>query len=92
MFARDLADFLTAFQSIDATDGPAAGEQNFHRGGNLAVYDSETRQALANLKDKTCIPLFLRIWENALQSPRTTEPVGFTVISVRAILSLLTAV
>lgn len=60
---------------MDITGGPAAGAQNFHRGGNLAVYDNETRQALANLKDKTCIPLFLRIWENALQSPRTTEPV-----------------
>lgn len=75
VFARDLADFLTAFQSMDITGGPAAGAQNFHRGGSLAVYDNETRQALANLKDKTCIPLFLRIWENALQSPRTTEPV-----------------
>ncbi|MCU6378515.1 aminoglycoside phosphotransferase family protein [Morganella morganii] len=75
VFARDLADFLTAFQRIDATGGPTAGAQNFHRGGNLAVYDSETCQALANLKDKTCVTLFLRIWENALHARRTAEPV-----------------
>jgi aminoglycoside phosphotransferase (APT) family kinase protein len=48
-FATRLADFLVALQQIDPTGGPPPGPHNFFRGGPLAVYDAETRQALAVL-------------------------------------------
>jgi len=35
-FARSLAGFLAALRRIDATDGPPAGQHNFHRGAQLA--------------------------------------------------------
>ena len=37
--ARDLAAFLSALHAIDATGAPAPGEINFHRGGDLEVYE-----------------------------------------------------
>src|SRR4030095_11683989 len=42
-FAHDLAYFLDALHRIDATEGPAAGEHNFFRGGPVATYDREVR-------------------------------------------------
>ena len=45
-FAVSLGRFLIALQSIDATDGPAAGKHSFYRGGSLAHYDKGTRQAI----------------------------------------------
>jgi len=41
IFAEDLADFLKALWKVDVTDGPPAGQHNFHRGGDLAVYNAE---------------------------------------------------
>ena len=48
-FATTLAQFLIALQRIDATSGPPPGQHNFFRGGPLAIYDAETRQAIATL-------------------------------------------
>ena len=48
-FARDLAAFLRALQAIDAADGPPAGAHNFHRGGDLATYDAQAREAIERL-------------------------------------------
>lgn len=50
-FARDLGSFLIELQSIDASGGPLAGEHNFYRGGSLAVYDEESRNAIEHNKD-----------------------------------------
>jgi len=35
-------------QSIDASGCPLAGEHNFYKGGSLAVYDEEARNAIDN--------------------------------------------
>src|SRR4029453_16741335 len=48
-FAGALVRFLSALRGIDASEGPAAGAHNFHRGGSLTVYDTETRQAIVKL-------------------------------------------
>lgn len=48
-FAIALAEFLVALQRCDASGGPAAGAQNFYRGGLLAIYDEQTRQAITIL-------------------------------------------
>jgi len=74
-FARDVAAFLTALQAIDATGGPAAGPHNFHRGGALAVYDDEVRQALARLEGRIDTAGAARCWDDALASNWEGGPV-----------------
>ncbi|WP_105381795.1 aminoglycoside phosphotransferase family protein [Neorhizobium alkalisoli] len=74
-FAEDLADFLIAFRKVDASDGPAAGTHNFHRGGSLAVYDGEARHALAALADELDVGLLTEVWERALASNWRDRPV-----------------
>ena len=65
-FADDLARFLLALWGVDAAGGPAAGAHSFHRGGALAVYDEETRAALATLGPRIDAAATGRMWEAAL--------------------------
>ncbi|QJD82971.1 aminoglycoside phosphotransferase family protein [Cohnella herbarum] len=74
-FARDLGKFLVEFQSIDASQGPAAGEHNFYRGGPIAVYDEEARTAIENTKDTFDEHLLKEIWALALDSKWDKDPV-----------------
>jgi len=73
--ARDLARFLSALYAIDARDGPAAGAHNFHRGGDLAVYDGETRAALKALEGRLDGAAALALWEAALATGWGGAPV-----------------
>ncbi|GAA1638062.1 aminoglycoside phosphotransferase family protein [Actinoplanes couchii] len=64
-FALDLADFLLALRSVDATDGPRPGLHNWFRGGTLRTYE----------------PLFTRdtaivraIWADALDAEEEAAP------------------
>ncbi|WCK01299.1 aminoglycoside phosphotransferase family protein [Agrobacterium tumefaciens] len=66
--AVDVAVFLKALHNIDASDGPLAGAQNFHRGGSLAVYDGEARASAARLAGEVDQPLAMEIWQLALSS------------------------
>jgi aminoglycoside phosphotransferase (APT) family kinase protein len=75
-FARDLARFLVALWGADAAGGPAAGAHSFHRGGALAVYDEETRAALATLGPQVD-PAAARMWDDALAATWTGAPVWF---------------
>jgi aminoglycoside phosphotransferase (APT) family kinase protein len=74
-FATNLAQFLKALQGIDATEGPLAGPHSFHRGGDLAVYDAETRQALEILKNTVDTTLATEVWESALATKWQNAPV-----------------
>lgn len=65
-FAVSLAQFITALQGIDPTGGPPSGPQNFHRGGPLAVYNGETRQAITALDGKIDTDAAHAVWEEAL--------------------------
>lgn len=67
-FASGLADFLRALQRIDSFGGPLPGPHSFYRGGSLEIYDAETRQALALLKDQVDTDACLKIWEIALST------------------------
>ena len=60
-FARDLAAFLNDLRAADATGGPVAGAHSFFRGGDLAVYGAEARDAIAALGDRA-----LAVWAAAL--------------------------
>ena len=66
--ASDVAAFLKALHSINASDGPPAGTHNFHRGGSLAVYDGEARASAARLSDEVDQGLAMEIWQLALSS------------------------
>jgi aminoglycoside phosphotransferase (APT) family kinase protein len=65
-FAEDLARFLVALRKIDASNGPVAGTHNFHRGGSLTVYDTETRGAIVKLADEIDAGAATEVWNTAL--------------------------
>ncbi len=74
-FAVSLGRFLQALQSIDSTDGPAAGMHSFYRGGSLAYYDKSTREAIAKLKDQIDADAATATWEAALNTRWQYSPV-----------------
>jgi len=74
-FAADLAAFLAALQAIDAADGPPAGPHSFWRGGPLATYDAETRQAIAALGDRIDGDGAAEVWDAALAATWAAPPV-----------------
>jgi len=74
-FALKLGGFLKALHRIDASEGPAPGKHNFHRGGSLEVYDAQTRQAISALGDKIDGFLATEAWEFALSSKWEGAPV-----------------
>jgi aminoglycoside phosphotransferase (APT) family kinase protein len=74
-FAVDLARFLVALRTIDAGDGPVAGPHNFHRGGSLAVYDTETRQLIETLADMIDVAGVTEVWDMALSTSWQGPPV-----------------
>ncbi|MEU4192250.1 aminoglycoside phosphotransferase family protein [Kribbella sp. NPDC026611] len=67
-FALDLAGFLAALQSVDATDGPQPGIHNWYRGGTLRTYDKLVQQALEELDGYVDVALARQIWTDALAS------------------------
>ena len=73
--ARDLANFLARLQSLDATNGPAPGAHNFHRGGALAIYDEQTRRAIAALTREIDAARGARVWDEALATSWDRAPV-----------------
>jgi aminoglycoside phosphotransferase (APT) family kinase protein len=76
-FATALAQFLTALQRIDASDGPPPGRHNFFRGGPLTVYDAETRRAITALDGRIETDAAGAVWEAALAATWHGSPVWF---------------
>ncbi len=74
-FAITLARFLTALQRIDPTGGPPPGLHNFHRGGPLAIYDAEARQAIAALDGQIDADAATAVWEASLDATWHGPPV-----------------
>jgi aminoglycoside phosphotransferase (APT) family kinase protein len=77
-FARSLAKFLMALQQIDSTHAPVPGPGK--RGGELAFYDDETRQAIELLKrgrrgDNLDTEAITNVWNTALESKWTKFPI-----------------
>jgi len=74
-----LAHFLASLQRIDCADGPPAGEHSFYRGGPLAVYDLETRAAIAALEGRSDTAIdtaaATATWEAALAATWEGPPV-----------------
>lgn len=74
-FAISLAQFLTALQRIDSTDGPSPGLHSFYRGGELTTYNDETRHAIATLKGRLDVDTAIEVWETALATTWHGSPV-----------------
>ncbi len=74
-FAADLAAFLSSFHALGATAGPPAGEHSFFRGGSLSVYDAQTRALIEELADEFDPQAATAVWEEALASRWSREPV-----------------
>lgn len=73
--ARDVADFLTALRAAPAAGAPLAGAHNFHRGGRLAMYDSEARAAAEALRGEIDAKRALTAWDAALATEWGKPPV-----------------
>lgn len=80
-FALDLADFLTALQQIDPTDGPAPGTHNWFRGGTLRTFDATTQNALETLEGRPDVGVNVEsaraVWARALDARWDCVPVWF---------------
>jgi len=76
-FATTLAQFLAALQKIDFVGGPLPGPRNFFRGGPLAIYDKEVRQAVAVLDGKIDSDAVIAAWEAAEAAVWRGFPVWF---------------
>ena len=74
-FAVNLAQFVIAMQRIDPMDGPSPGPHNFYRGGPLAIYDAETRQAITALRGKIDVAAAAEAWDAALATAWHKSPV-----------------
>lgn len=74
-FTEDLARFLNALHKVPAQGGPEPGEDNFHRGGSLKVYDTQFRDAIARLGAQVDTTAALTAWDVALASSRSQPPV-----------------
>ncbi|MDQ1655859.1 MAG: hypothetical protein QOD41_942 [Cryptosporangiaceae bacterium] len=72
--ARDLAEFLTAFQRIDARDGPPGGSPGMGRGVPLAIRDEATRAGLAELTGDIDTAAAIAVWEDALAAAEWDGP------------------
>lgn len=65
---------MLELEAIDASNGVPAGVQNFHRGGNLAVYDQEARSVIERLSGKYDQKLLTEIWELTLATSYQATP------------------
>jgi aminoglycoside phosphotransferase (APT) family kinase protein len=73
--AVDLADFLGALYAVDPRGGPPAGAHSFLRGGPVRVWDHDTRVNIEAMADAIDPPSALGVWEAAVASEWTREPV-----------------
>ena len=75
VFARSLAQFLSALQRIDPTGGPVAGPENFYRGGSLKIYHEQALQAIDTLQGKIDVKAAAEVLETALATRWQNAPV-----------------
>ena len=76
-FARSIASFTLALQSVDAAGGPLAGAHSFYRGAPPEHYHDETLEALAVLKGRINTDLAREVWDAALALSWDRPPVWF---------------
>jgi aminoglycoside phosphotransferase (APT) family kinase protein len=75
LIAMQLAQFLNELHTINATNGPLPGPHNFYRGDSPAVYDAETRSAIAQLQGFIDVDAVTSVWQKAISSTWSKNPV-----------------
>jgi aminoglycoside phosphotransferase (APT) family kinase protein len=73
--AQDLAEFLAALYSIPTTGGPHAGDHSFNRGGPVRHWDEQTLGAISAMSDVIDTARAKEVWDAAVASVWTDEPV-----------------
>ena len=76
-FAKDLAGFLNALMSIDATDAPEPGRITYLRGCDPFFYDGDVRRCLGKLGNMIDVRAATAVWEAALDAKSDRLPVWF---------------
>jgi aminoglycoside phosphotransferase (APT) family kinase protein len=74
-FASDISLFLNELRKINTAYGLPAGSHNFWRGAHPAVYDQDTRSAIAKLKGVIDCDAATALWEKAISSKWSNDPV-----------------
>jgi len=74
-FATALGGFLIALRRVNTTGGPGPGPG--HRGGDLNVYNDQTRQAIEILRSKSNLDteMLSEVWDAAVASKWVNPPV-----------------
>jgi aminoglycoside phosphotransferase (APT) family kinase protein len=72
--AIDLAQFISALQTIDSTGGPPHGPHNSYRGEPLAMRDTRTRESIARLLGALDVDAVTAVWDAALGAPAWNGP------------------
>ena len=76
-FAKDLAGFLNALMSIDATGAPEPGRITYLRGCDPIFYDGDVRRCLGKLGSMIDVKAATAVWEAALNAKSDGVPVWF---------------
>ncbi|MCP5505401.1 MAG: aminoglycoside phosphotransferase family protein [Chlamydiales bacterium] len=74
-YAKELANFLSAFHKIKTEGGPPPGYHSFHRGGNLSHYTPDIEKALSLLEGKMNTAKAKSFWSQAASTKWTHPPV-----------------
>jgi len=83
-FAADLADFLAALYQIDPSGGPVGGQHSCFRGGPLAVWDTQARDAIAALDGEIDTDRASEVWEAGLSATWQGPPDEVGALAARA--------
>lgn len=73
--AQDLGQALTALRKAPTGPGPAPGQHNYHRGGDVRIYDQDIRRALSQISNDVDASMVLKVWTSAGHSTWTQPPV-----------------
>lgn len=66
--AQDLAGFVAALHSVDASAGPQPGVHNWFRGATLRTYQAQLHDALADLRGHVDDAAVRALWAQALKA------------------------
>ncbi|MGC6769662.1 aminoglycoside phosphotransferase family protein [Enterococcus sp. LJL51] len=75
VLALELGNFLNELKEIDASSGPAAGQHNFYRGGELQIYNNEVIEGIQYLSEVYDPDKLTALWEAALRTQWQHSPV-----------------
>ncbi|MGW2892263.1 aminoglycoside phosphotransferase family protein [Streptomyces griseoruber] len=67
-FAEELANFVAALQSIDASEGPQPGKHNWFRGATLRTYEAQALGALDELRGHIDVARVRELWAQAIEA------------------------